>query len=153
MEGIDYSVKYLQDIKFDRLSFSEKVEIKRRGRLTPPLSLEQASSSNGRSYTRQFNIAMYDKHEWLCGCQHYNALFCFPCLLFGGDHSWTIKGVTDLKHLNEKILKHEKSSKHICNVVDLSLLGKVNIAAEIDSGYKLAIEKHNSQVKKNSNFV
>jgi len=41
MEGIDYSVKYLQDIKFDRLSFSEKVEIKRRGRLTPPLSLEQ----------------------------------------------------------------------------------------------------------------
>ena len=80
-------------------------------------------------------------------------LFCFPCLLFGGDHSWTIKGVTDLKHLNEKILKHEKSSKHICNVVDLSLLGKVNIAAEIDSGYKLAIEKHNNQVKKNREIL
>ena len=95
---------------------------------------------------------MYDKHEWLCGCQHYNALFCFPCLLFGGDHSWTIKGVTDLKRVNEKILKHEKSSKHICNVVDLSLLGKVNIAAEIDSGYKLAIEKHNNQVKKTEKF-
>ena len=77
MEGIDYSVKYLQDIKFDRLIFSEKVEIKRSGRLTPPLSLEQASSSNGRSYTRQFNIAMYDKHEWLCGCQYYNAVSMF----------------------------------------------------------------------------
>ena len=47
--------------------------------------------------------------------------------------------MTDFKHLNEKIVKHEKSSKHICNVVDLSLLGKVNFAAEIDSGYKLEI--------------
>ena len=61
--------------------------------------------------------------------------------------------MTELKHLNEKILKHEKSSKHVCNVVDLSLLGKVNIGAEIDSGYKLATEKHNNQVKKNRNFV
>jgi len=29
----------------------------------------------------------------------------------------------------------------------------VNIAAVIDSGYKLLLEKHNNPVKKNSNFV
>jgi len=28
-----------------------------------------------------------------------------------------------------------------------SFLGEVNIAAEIDSGYKLLLEKHNNQVK------
>jgi len=29
----------------------------------------------------------------------------------------------------------------------------VNIAAVIDSGYKLLLEKHNNPVKKNRNFV
>jgi len=73
--------------------------------------------------------------------------------LFGGDHSWTTKSATDLKDLNEKILKHEKSRKHISIQVHLLFLGKVNIAGEIDSGYKLLLEKHNNQVKKNRNFV
>ena len=58
MEGIDYSVKYLQDIKFDRLSFSEKVEIKRRGRLTPPLSFEQASSSEAMAEAIPDNLIL-----------------------------------------------------------------------------------------------
>ena len=37
----------------------------------------------------------------------------------GGYHSWTTKGVTDLKHWNVKILKHEKSGKLISIQVDL----------------------------------
>jgi len=32
-------------------------------------------------------------------------------------------------------------------------LVRVNIAAVIDSGYKLSLEKHNNSVKKNINFV
>jgi len=53
-----------------------------------------------------------------------------------------------------KLLMHEKSGKHISKSiqVDLSFLRKVNIAAEIDSGYKLLLEKHKNQVEK-TNFV
>jgi len=39
--------------------------------------------------------------------------------------------VTDLKHLNMKNLKHEKSGKHISIQVDLSYLGKVSIALQL----------------------
>ena len=54
--------------------------------------------------------------------------------------------VTDLKHWNVKILKHEKSGKPISTQVDLKSFGKVNIAAVIDSGYKLLPEKHNNPI-------
>ena len=47
-----------------------------------------------------------------------------------------------------KILKHEKSGKPISIHVDLWCFGKVNIAAVIDAGYKLLLEKHNNPDKK-----
>ena len=57
--------------------------------------------------------------------------------------------MTDLKHCNVKILKNEKSGKPITSIqVDLQFFGKVNIAAVIDSGYKLLLEKHNNPVRK-----
>jgi len=47
-----------------------------------------------------------------------------------------------------EILKHEKSGKPIINIqVDLLFFGKANIAAVIDSEYKLLLEKHNNPVK------
>jgi len=45
-------------------------------------------------------------------------------------------------------LKHEKSGKPVSIQVDLLLFGNVNIAAVIDSGYKLLLEHHNNPVKK-----
>jgi len=56
--------------------------------------------------------------------------------------------MTGLKPWNVKILKHEKSGKPISIQVDLSFFGKVNIAAVIDSGYKLLLEKHNNPAEK-----
>lgn len=65
----------------------------------------------------------------------------------GGDSSWTKIGVTDLRHLSGKIRKHEQSSKHMNNIIDLSLLGKTITAAQIDTAYKLSVANHNDQVK------
>ena len=46
-------------------------------------------------------------------------------------------------------MKHEKSGKPIISIQeDFLFFGKVNIAAVIDSGYKLLLEKHNNPVKK-----
>ena len=84
---------------------------------------------------------------WMCEIKQ--ALFCFPCLLFGGETAWTKIGVTDLQHLNAKIVKHENSLKHIHNATNLNLLGKVDIRHQIDIGYKIGIQRHNELVDKN----
>ena len=64
-----------------------------------------------------------------------NAFFCFPCLLYGGDVSWTKNGIKDLKHLSQKIEKHKVSNLRLHNMLNLSMLGTVNIGQQIDSGY------------------
>lgn len=61
--------------------------------------------------------------------------------------------MTDLKHLPEKIKKHEQSAKHMNNMIDLSLLGRVNIAEQLDTAYKLSIARHNEQVRKNRDVL
>ena len=148
------SVQYLQSVHFHQLTLQEKVEIKNKGRPVPLLSLQQEkSSSRGRSFTRKFNQSLYDKTPWLCGCNKKNALFCFPCLLFGGDSSWTKYGVNDLNHLNQKVAKHKVSSIHLNNMLNLSMLGTVDIGLQIDSGYAISIRRHNEQVTKKRSIL
>ena len=147
------SVSVLQNIVFSQLSLPEKVELKSRGRPVPDLNIVQASSSRSSAYTRKFNREIYTKCEWLCGCEKRNALFCFPCLLFGGDSTWTSAGVTDLGHLTLKTKKHENSQRHLKNVVSLAMLGKVNIASHLSEAYRLNINKHNDEVRKNREIL
>ena len=63
------TVDYLQKITFSRLTLNEKKEIKAIGRPTPDLSIEQRSKSRDKEYTRQFNNNVYEKCDWLCGCE------------------------------------------------------------------------------------
>jgi hypothetical protein len=76
-------------------------------------------------------------------------LFFFPCLLFGGEESWTKIGFTDLNHLGDRVKKHIQSAKHMKNVVQFSLFGTVNIAAQLDSAYRRNIELQNEKVRHN----
>ena len=75
-----------------------------------------------------------------------------PCLLFhpeGGtadSTAWTATGVTDMHHLSEKIKKHELSKTHMDSCLRLSALGRVNIATQLDEGYRLAVRRHNDEV-------
>lgn len=55
----------------------------------------------------------------------------------------------DLGHLYEYAKKHSQSKKHINNAVDLSALGRVNIAVRLSRAYQESIEKHNQQVERN----
>uniref|UniRef100_H2ZT00 DUF4371 domain-containing protein n=1 Tax=Latimeria chalumnae TaxID=7897 RepID=H2ZT00_LATCH len=85
---------------------------------------------------------------WLCGSASRKSLFCFPCLLFGGELSWTQTGVNDLKHLSEKIKKHESCKCHLDNS-KLAMFGSVNIITQLDESYRVGIRKHNEEVDKN----
>jgi hypothetical protein len=54
-------------------------------------------------------------------------------LLFGGDVTWTKYGFRNINKMKEKTEKHEKSKKHVDNVISLSLLGSVSIKEKLSS--------------------
>ena len=105
------SVKYLQSVQFSSLTKAEKLEVKLKvkeiGRPTPNLNIEQRGANKKYTFTRKFSSDLYKKFYCLCGCEEVNAVFCFPCLLFGEDCAWTKWGVKDLKHIAQKSKKHE----------------------------------------------
>ncbi len=74
---------------------------------------------------------------------------CFPCLLFGGESEWTTNGISKLKNIQPKIIKHQHSQKHLNNVVSLFFLGKVNITNQLSEGHRQSIDRHNELVKIN----
>ena len=83
----------------------------------------------------------------MCGCAERNVLFCFPCLLFGCDTTWTTTGVTDLNHLGVKLKKHEDCAKHLKKVIDLAMLGTVNTASQLSVAYRHQKNKRNEEVR------
>ena len=75
-------------------------------------------------FKRKFNKEYYTTHKWLCGCEQTLALYCFPCILFGGEHAWTKSGFKNLGKIAERTKNHAKSPKHVDNMVSLNLLSK-----------------------------
>jgi hypothetical protein len=53
------------------------------------------------------------------------------CVLFGGEINWTVTGSRDLKHLSERVKKHEASAAHIENDVKFNVFSSVNILSEL----------------------
>lgn len=144
------SISNLLDNPFSARSIQEKIEIKRLGRPTPNLeNFTQIVKTGKREFKRKFKIDIYDKCSWLCGCQTRNALFCFQCVLFNGEDTWSKIGFKDLNHLVLRTKKHEASQAHISNSLKLALLGKNNIAEQLDSAYRKNIALHNELVKQN----
>lgn len=119
----------------------------------PQLCLENKQSVKGKDVIRKFKLDIYQKNDWICGCESKNALFCFPCLLFGGEPSWSKNGIRDLIHLSAKITKHANSEGHLKNIFSLRMLGKNNIQNVLDSSYRKAIQKHNEEVTKNRHVL
>lgn len=148
-------VSDLKKLVFSSLSLSDKLDLKNTGRPTPILNIVQVQPGyKGRGdFTRKFDKQIYDKYSWICGCEEKNSFFCFVCLFFGGDDSWTKNGVQDLKHLSEKIKKHENAEKHRHNMISFQMLGQTNILACLSSAYAEDIKKHNETVKKNRHVL
>lgn len=143
---MDIPTKYKD---FSRLSIDEKLQIKGTGRQKPELNIECTSKSRGKAYVRKFNVNIYSKYSWICGCDIKNKLFCFTCVLFGGDVHWTSHGVSDLTHLSEKAKAHENSKQHISNEMRYALLGQVNIQEQLDTAFWQNIAVHNEKNAKN----
>jgi hypothetical protein len=81
-----------------------------------------------------FNTAIHSKHKWSCGCaEKYTQLF--PGLSFLDDTTWAKTGVTDLKHLDEKVKKARRFSKTLKNVTDLAMLETLNTVSQLSKTY------------------
>jgi hypothetical protein len=146
-------------VPFSRRTNAEKEAIKQLGPPRPDLNIKQVSTKGEKAYTRSFKNNWYHRKTWLAGCDVANALFCYPCLLFHPENNtadgtaWTIKGVTDMQHLSDKVKKHEKAKNHMDSCLKFSALGRVNIATQLDEGYRLAVLRHNDEVSKNRHIL
>ncbi|XP_064180996.1 zinc finger MYM-type protein 1-like isoform X1 [Anguilla rostrata] len=150
------SIRSLLQNPFERRTLVEKLQVKELGPDQPDIKIRQQASEKGRTYTRGFSRNWYNRKAWLAGCSHVNAVFCFPCLLFktkGTDTTWTVTGVRDMKHLSEKIKKHECTRAHMENTVKLAMLGRVDIATQLDERHRIAVRKHNEEVDKNRHIL
>lgn len=144
------TVDSLLKIPFSQRSFEEKLEIKSLGRPIPDLNITQTGKAKSSVFKRHFNRNIYTETSWICGCPVRDALFCFPCLLFNGEPSWSKNGVNDLAHLKEYVKRHSENKIHINNVLHLTDIGKVNIATQLDSAYCLSIKKTQQRSGKKS---
>ncbi|KAL2085016.1 hypothetical protein ACEWY4_020534 [Coilia grayii] len=161
MASVEFSntIVSLKEFPFSRRTNEEKAAIKQLGPPRPDLNIKQVSTKGEKAYTQSFNKNWYLRKTWLAGCHVANALFCYPCLLFHPEGNtadgtaWTIKGVTDMQHLSEKVKKHEKSKNHMDSCLKFSALGRVNIATQLDEGYRLAVLRHNDEVSKNRHIL
>ncbi|KAJ8948889.1 hypothetical protein NQ318_005510 [Aromia moschata] len=75
------------------ITYEIRTKIKRLGRPIPDLIISKTDVGKSRNYSRNFNSSVYDRFKWLCGCPKRNKLFCFICLVMGGNQSaWTQEG-------------------------------------------------------------
>ncbi|XP_076049468.1 zinc finger MYM-type protein 1-like [Oratosquilla oratoria] len=147
------TVSALKELNFSQFTLQEKVAIKQAGRSLPEIKIVQEGVCHNKKYIHSFNCDWYQKKTWLCRCEVKNALFCFPCLLFGGDSVWSKDGFTCIKNLKEKTEKHENTKKHIYNAISLSVLGSVNIKERVSESYRLSVNAHNKKVTKNREIL
>ncbi|XP_078525863.1 zinc finger MYM-type protein 1-like [Lissotriton helveticus] len=147
------TVEQLLANPFIGLKREEKLIVKQLGPHWPDLNLQQSSLDRGKLYTRCFSNTWYTKVDWLTGCPSKNTLFCFPCLLFGGETPWTKKGVKDLKHLSDKVKKHAHTKIHMENLTRLGMLGDTPIEAHISEAHRNSIKKHNEAVDRNRHVL
>ncbi len=135
---------------FSRLKLEDKLKVKELGPHQPKdFKLSQLDQKKNRSFSNQW----FDKKSWLTVSEEKKSLFCFYCLLFGGESLWTKSGCNDLKHLSERIMKHEKSTKHMDNSVSYKLFGSTNILSQLNDGYRVSIMRHNELVDKNRHVL
>lgn len=153
--NLNNCVDSLLKTPFSSLSLEEKIELKKIGPHQPKDFKFSVIGLAGKQ-NRSFSAAWFDKKAWLTPSIEKQSLFCFYCLCFENERSetlWTKVGCRDLKHLSEKIKKHEESNAHMTNTIKYKTFGTVNVAAQIDSHVKISIEKHNQQVTKNRHVL
>lgn len=148
MEENEDVIDYVLIKTFSNVSYEMKCEIKNK-QPKPHLSLNQRDGK----VIRKFQNSWYDKYPWFTGSVVREKLYCFGCLLFGGDNEWGKKGISAVKNFERKAQKHQVSQKHIQNRERFHMLGRRRIEHVLSEGAFASAIKHNERVKINRNIV
>lgn len=149
MAEIEDPIVFIKNCNFSSLSLEEKLNLKN-SQKRPDLNLTQ---KDGKTL-RKFQKSWYESFRWLTGSFEKNAIYCFPCVLFGGDDTaWAKDGVTVIKNFVQKAHKHASSKKHIACNEFFTMLGKVRIDHALVEAEKSNALQHNEKVIKNRHIV
>ena len=88
---------------------------------------------------RKFQYSWYVRYPWLTGCDKTKNLFCYVCMLFGGENKWTLQGVPVTKNFVRMAEKHQASKKHLQNQQNHTLLGRWRIGKEGESSLQMVL--------------
>ncbi|KAJ8946155.1 hypothetical protein NQ318_004406 [Aromia moschata] len=94
MNSVDFLLtNFILHTRSEYITYEIRTEIKLLGRPIPDLIISKTDVGKSRNYSRNFNGSVYDRFKWLCGYPKRNKLFCFICLVMGGNRSaWTQEG-------------------------------------------------------------
>lgn len=118
IESVADLLQALRARPFAAWSYDEKSAAKNK-RLMPHLDVKIFDGKQNR----KFQDSWYSKYPWLTGCAKTKKLFCYVCILFGGENKWTFHGISVTKNFVRKAEKHQCSKKHLQNQERLHLLG------------------------------
>ncbi len=87
-------------------------------------NLDKFPSTTFGKQARCFSSKYYLIHSWIEYSVYYDAVFCFPCRLFGakaalpshGEEVYLRLGMRNWKKINQKLEKHATSAFHIGNI-------------------------------------
>jgi hypothetical protein len=128
VENIADLLQALRARPFSAWSFEEKSAAKNK-RPIPPLDVTIVDGKQNR----KFQDSWYIKYPWLTGCAKTKNLYCYVCILFGGETEWTLHGIALTKNFLRKAEKHQHSIKHLQNQHSHCLLGRWNVALDGES--------------------
>ena len=121
-------VQALRARPFSLWSYEEKC-LAKNSRPMPHLDVQIV---DGRQ-NRKFQDSWYVRYPWLTGCASTKNLFCYVCMLFGGENKWTWRGIPVTKNFVRMAEKHQGSKKHLQNEQNHSLLGRRRTEREGES--------------------
>lgn len=155
MSAVVETIKKVKTNCQNILTFEKRLELKTNGRPLPELQIRQTSKDKNKDVHRNFRRGMYDFSDWICGCEVTNAFYCFVCLIFSNaqDSMWCKNGVTDLKHLKDKIRKHSLSAEHMKCSINYAIIGRVDIRSQLDNAYRKSLTDFNQKVTENRYFL
>lgn len=118
--------------------------------------IHKITGSSGKQHTRNFQSSWFSSYKWLCGSQHTQRLFCWPCLLVGTKKGiWNHSGFENMSNATRSFQRHEASSEHIKNSVSFKDL-KNNfhrISDALQENARLFIANFNKNVQLNRSFM
>ncbi|KAF2902704.1 hypothetical protein ILUMI_03483 [Ignelater luminosus] len=60
---------------------------------------------------RTFQMTWYNTFKWLTRSLNNKKLYCYVCLLFGGEKEWSAEGISTIRNFERKAVKHQISKK------------------------------------------